>query len=268
MQDLSQWVRTFRDLDIPVLSHSAQQLEGLRARQDAVDANLLGDAFAGDPLMTLKILAYASTHRSPRLITETETLTATLVMMGVGPFFRAFCTQTTVQERLASQPQALDGLLSAIHRSHRASVLALGFAVHRRDGDATVIHLAALLHDLAELLLWCHRPDLALQLQRLQMQDATLRSVAVQRAVLNIELTELQQALMKAWRLPNLLVRISDDAHADHPSVRCVLLGVRLARHSALGWENPALPDDLLEISRLLNMSTEATYRFVREIVR
>ena len=77
-------------------------------------------------------------------------------------------------------------------------------------------------------------------------------------------LAELQQALMKAWHLPELLIRISDDAHAEHPSVLCVLLSIRLARHTALGWENPAIPDDITEIGRLLNLSVPATFEMVR----
>jgi len=35
-------------------------------------------------------------------------------------------------------------------------------------------------------------------------------------------------------------------------------LAVRLARHSAHGWDNPALPDDYIEIGQLLNLSPEA----------
>ena len=34
----------------------------------------------------------------------------------------------------------------------------------------------------------------------------------------------LRQALMKLWGLPELLVRLSDERHADHPAVRSVVL--------------------------------------------
>ena len=47
--------------------------------------------------MTLKVLAYAATHRPARVVTDTETVTATLVMMGISPFFRAFGPQPTIE---------------------------------------------------------------------------------------------------------------------------------------------------------------------------
>jgi hypothetical protein len=60
------------------------------------------------------------------------------------------------------------------------------------------------------MLLWLHAPSLALAVLVRQREQPELRSSAAQRELLHIELGELQQALMKAWRLPELLVRISD----------------------------------------------------------
>lgn len=264
--DLAAWVNWFAGAEIPVLRDTADSLEALRANEDNVDANSLGEMISGDPLMTLKVLAYESGHRGRRVITSAETVISALVMMGISPFFRAFGPQPTVQARLADDPRALAGLHEVLYRAHRAARLALGFAVHRMDHDAAVIHEAALLHDLAEMLLWCHAPALALRIQVAQQADPTLRSSTAQRAALNIELADLQQALMKAWRLPELLVHISDDRHADSPAVRNVLLAVRLARHTSRGWSNPALPDDIKEIAELLNLSSAATLHLVQDL--
>jgi HD-like signal output (HDOD) protein len=129
-----------------------------------------------------------------------------------------------------------------------------------------VIHEAALLHDFAEMLLWCHAPALALQIRDAQRADSTLRSSAAQRQVLNIELPDLQQSLMRAWRLPELLIRISDDRHTEQPAVRNVLLAVRLARHTAQGWQNAAVPDDVTDISALLNLAPNTTLTLLRDI--
>lgn len=265
-RDLAAWTAHFRDAEIPVLAQTADALEALRANEDKVDANGIGETIASDPLMTLKVLAYASAHRSERVVTDVETVTSALVMMGISPFFAAFGPQPTVEDRLAGEPEALQGLTDTLRRAHRGANFALGFAVHRMDHDAAVIHAAALLHDFAEMLLWCHAPVLALRIRAAQRADPTLRSSAVQRALLNIELADLQQALMKAWRLPELLIRISDDRHADNPSVRSVALALRLARHTAHGWDNPAIPDDVADIAQLLNLSQEATLQLVREI--
>ena len=266
LPDLAAWTSFFETAEIPVLADTAEALEGLRANEDRVDANGIGEMIAGDPLMTVKVMSHVALHRSHRVITDTETVTSALVLMGISPFFRAFGRQPTVEERLADLPEALEGLTATMRRAHRGANFALGFAVHRMDRDAAVMHAAALLHDFAEMLLWCHAPALAMQIRRAQQGDSSLRSGAAQRAVLNIELGDLQQALMKAWRLPDLLIRINDDRHAQEASVRTVMLALRLARHTAQGWDNPALPDDIHDIAALLSLSTDATLQLVQAI--
>jgi HD-like signal output (HDOD) protein len=116
------------------------------------------------------------------------------------------------------------------------------------------------------LLLWCHAPELALEIARRQRSDPTLRSAAAQRDVLGIELADLQQALMKAWRLPELLIRLGDDHHAANTQVQGVRLAVRVARHSAAGWDNAALPDDVAEIGALLQLGAANTLKLLHEI--
>lgn len=266
LPDLAAWTAHFQRAEIPVLAQTAEMLEAMRANEDDVDANQIGEMVAADPLMTLKVLAYAATHRPARVITDTETVIATLVLMGITPFFRAFGRQPGVDQQLAATPEALEGLEDVIRRAHRGATFALAFAVHRRDPDAAVIHEAALLHDFAEMLLWCHAPALALGIRAAQRADPTLRSAEAQRRALNIELADLQQALMKAWRLPELLVRISDERDAEQAPVRNVLLAVRLARHTALSWDNAALPDDIADIAALLNLAPAAALQMVRSV--
>ena len=96
--------------------------------------------------------------------------------------------------------------------------------------------------------------------------DPALRSRQVQREVLNIELADLQHTLMQIWRLPDLLVRITDDNHLGTAQARNVMLAIRVARHSALGWDNPALPDDVDAVADLLNLGVEPTWRLLRDI--
>jgi HD-like signal output (HDOD) protein len=267
---LPAWTEYFRHVvrnaNLPVLAETSEALEAMRLNEDRVDANLLGELISADPLMTLKVQAYAASHRPKRLLTDTETVTAALVMMGISPFFREFGLQPTVEDHLADQPEALSGLQEVIKRSHRAATFALSFAVHRMDHDAPVVYQAALLHDFADMLMWCHAPVLALQMRRAQQADPTLRSSAVQEQTLSVKLPELQHALMLAWRLPDLLVRCADDSHAEHPSVKSVALATRLARHTAHGWDNPAVPDDVTDIAALLNMSAPATMAWLLEV--
>jgi HD-like signal output (HDOD) protein len=266
LADLSAWVACFRGAEIPVMADTADALEAMREREDDVDANLIGEMIANDPLMTLKVMAYGAKNRSARVVTEPETVTSTLVMMGISPFFRAFGPQPVLEDMLSDRPEALAGLNEVLCRASRAANFALSFAVHRFDPDAAVIHQAALLHDFAEMLLWCHAPDLALAIRDAQRADPALRTTTEQRRTLHVDLLDLQHALMLEWHLPDLLVRITDDKQAKHQNVQCVMLGVRLARHTAAGWDNAAIPDDVRDVAHLLNLSADATLSLLRDL--
>jgi HD-like signal output (HDOD) protein len=264
--DVDGWVRYFRQLEIPVLASTAAAIEEMRVIEDDVDARVISEVIGRDPLMTLKLLVYASTQGANRRLTDAETVVEALVLMGITPFFRAFGPQPTVEAHLAHQPEALAGLQQVLLRADRAARFAASFAIHRSDHDAVVLHEAAQLHDFTEMLLWLHAPELALELQRRQRADASLRSCAVQRDVLNAELNDIQHVLMKLWRLPEILVRITDDSHAENSQVRNVLLAIRVARHTMSGWDNPALPDDIRDIAELLHLGIEPTRQLLLDI--
>jgi len=265
-QGLAGWVGHFLAVDWPVLERTALALEEMRGNEDCVDARMLSDIMVNDPLMTLKLLAHTSVLNRSRRTTDVETVREALVLIGITPFFRAFGPQPTIEQHLQGQPEALAGLLEVIRRGERASHFALAFAVHRFDQDAQIIHEAALLHDFVDMLLWLHAPVLALEILRRQSADPTLRSLAVQRELLGVSLSDIQHALMLAWRLPDLLVQITNDRHEDSSQVRNVLLAIRLARHSALGWGNPALPDDIRDIAQLLNLGLGPTTALIQAL--
>ena len=268
---LAGWVACFDAALLPVMASTAQFIEDWRATEDAADAHSLAETLATDPLMMLKLLAHVAALRRGREGSEPETATEALVMLGITPFFRAFGPQPVAEDWLAADDDALAGFQAVLRRSNRAANFAMGFAVHRMDHDAAVIHQAALLHDFAELLLWLHAPSLALDIQQRQQAEPGLRSAAVQRQVLGIELPELQHALMKHWRLPALLVQITDDqamlsARTGQAQLRNVWLAIRVARHSAQGWDNPALPDDVHDIAEFMHLSPDAVQRLLLDI--
>ncbi|MES2091689.1 MAG: HDOD domain-containing protein [Pseudomonadota bacterium] len=273
LPNLQAWITAFTNATIPVLPSSAQELAELRAIEDAhgnVDAHLVSQNIGGDPLMTLKVLMRVSHDCTRRQVSPPETLTAALLMQGMSPFFHSMREVKTIIEWLHDYPEAMSGLLKVIKRARRAASFAINFASHRQDEDAEMMQEAALLHDFAEMLLLCHAPTLAIEIAQRQKTDHTVRSADIQREVLGIELGDLAHALMLAWHLPELLVKNTDDRHAEHPRVRTVMLAVRIARHTQYGWDDPhaqaALPDDITEVAQLLNISNESALRKMMEI--
>ena len=59
LANLAAWTQHFRCAQIPVLRDTVDALAALRANEDHTDANSIGEMIAGDPLMTLKVLAHA-----------------------------------------------------------------------------------------------------------------------------------------------------------------------------------------------------------------
>ena len=85
-----------------------------------------------------------------------------------------------------------------------------------------------------------------------------LRGSDAQQQLLGFTFLDIQRELCRVWHLPELLRTLIDDDNADQPRVKNVALAVRLARHSANGWNDPALPDDYREIGELINLTPDA----------
>lgn len=263
LEDIEAWVKYLGQADLPVLRQTRKALADLSADQDNIAERELVATVLHDPLMTLKVLAYIEAHRRRSQTADITTIGRALMMLGISPFFRAFADLPEVEERLHERPQALLGLLKVVARSRKAAHYARDWAILRHDLDVDEITVAALLHDSAEMVLWCFAPDLLAQIRCLQQQDRSLRSRDAQRQVLGVTGRELQLALCRAWHLPQLLQSLMDDRNDSHPRMRNVALAVNLARHAANGWDDPALPDDYREIGALLHQSPEAVMQRV-----
>lgn len=263
LEDIEAWVKYLGQADLPVLRQTRKALADLSADQDNIAERELVATVLHDPLMTLKVLAYIEAHRRRSQTADITTIGRALMMLGISPFFRAFADLPEVEERLHERPQALLGLLKVVARSRKAAHYARDWAILRHDLDVDEITVAALLHDSAEMVLWCFAPDLLAQIRRLQQEDRSLRSRDAQRQVLGVTGRELQLALCRAWHLPQLLQSLMDDRNDSHPRMRNVALAVNLARHAANGWDDPALPDDYREIGALLHQSPEAVMQRV-----
>lgn len=266
LPDLEAWVRYFSQADIPVLKRTTRDLEHLRENEDNVNGRQIAGVVLHDPLMTLRLLAYIEAQRHRSQTADITTIDRAIMMIGVTPFFGKFDDLPLIEDRLKDHPQALVGLLRVIGRARQASLFARDWAVLRHDVDTEEVTVAALLHDTAEIMLWCFAPALMMRIRAMQDQNRALRSATAQRTVLGISAAELQFGLARAWRLPGLLLTLMDETHASHPRVRNVVCAVDLARHSAHGWDDAALPDDLAAITKLLGVSREAILERVGRI--
>jgi HD-like signal output (HDOD) protein len=261
LPDLDAWVAFFSDVDLPVLRRSITDLEKLHKNAATGNSRSLAEAVLHDPLFTLRVLKYVGEHRNQRQQTGIATIDQAIMMIGVEPFFRDFQNLPIIEEQLKPYPQALLGLFKAINRARHAAHWARDWAVLRRDVDVHEIVLATVLHDMAELFMWLFAPTLALQVRDAQIAQRHQRSSLLQEAIYGVSLHQLKLALAQAWRLPELIMQLLDHRHAENPRVRNVKLAVDLARHSANGWHDAALPDDFKGIRELLHINQATLVR-------
>ncbi len=252
---LEHWVAILTRADLPVLKQTARDLATLRADEKNLNAYSITEVITRDPIMTVKLLRYLQQHKGKAQTTEVVQVEQALLMLGVEPFFNKVAPQPLVEEVLKDHIIALAPMLRVVHRAHRASEYAKEWAVMLRDLHYEDVCVAALLHDIAETLMWCFAPDLLLKIRDLQQQDKAQRSHAIQEQVLGFTLDELQKKLAVNWGLPQLLLMLMDDSSTKEPRVRNVELAINLARHSANGWDDAALPDDYKAIGELLHIS-------------
>ena len=257
IKGLEGWVAFLSRAEIPVLKQTARDLAVLHEDADNLSARAVADCIARDPMMTVKLLRYQQLHRHRRQEHEVMEVEQALLMLGVEAFFNKIPPQPLMDGVLRGQMGALVCLLRVVHRSHRASSYAFDWAVRLRDLHFEEVRIAALLHDLAEMLMWCFAPAEMLKIHAMQQQDKNMRSHDAQEHVLGFPLVDLQLALAQEWSLPQLLLTLMDDECAQQARVRNVILAVNLARHSANGWDDAALPDDYKDIGELLHMQPE-----------
>jgi HD-like signal output (HDOD) protein len=254
-ESVEAWVSKLTAESIPVLPQSVERLAQLRAKAEYIRPRDISQAVLHDPMLTLSVLRFLRLQRTDRMLTDITTVEHAVMMMGVDPFFEAFSDLQSIDQVLRGDAVAMNGLMAVVARARHAALHASEWARLRNDIESDEVIIAALLHDVAEMMLWCFAPRLAEQIESRLRADGSLRSADVQFDILGFRLNELELELVKSWELPPLLTSLLDDYRVDRPRARNVLLAVELGRHAAHGWENPAIVDDLRGIQRLIGGS-------------
>lgn len=260
---LNEWVARLSQSELPVLKHTARDLAALREDEDKLSAHAIAHAIERDPVMTVKLLRYLQSHKRKAQTADVVQVEQALLMIGIESFFKHVAPEPLIEDFLKPHAAALPALLRMVHRAHRASEYAYDWALYLHDLHFEEVRVAALLHDIAEILMWCFAPAFMSKIRDIQQSDKALRSRDVQQQVLGFTLAELQKALAEEWGLPELLLILMNGTNAQSPRVRTVTLAINLARHSANGWDDAALPDDYKELGELLHLPADQAMAMV-----
>jgi len=261
--DIKTWVEFISTTDIPVLKQTAREIARLQEDEDKLSARAITSTVLNDPMMVFRVLSFSQKHKSKHQLQDLLQVEQAILMMGTTTFFRDIPTNFLVEDALKNNLSALMHLLRLIRRAHRAAYFAADWATHLADLHSEEVRIAALLHDLSEMLMWCFASDKMNTINVMQQEDKTLRSHVVQQEVLGFKLNDLQKELVEVFQLPPLLSKLMQDGASGEQRVRNVTLAVNLARHSAKGWGDAALPDDYRDIAELLRLDVDRTMRII-----
>ncbi|HOY70583.1 MAG TPA: HDOD domain-containing protein [Methylotenera sp.] len=251
------WIDFLSNKPIPVLKLTARELQNLKEDENKLTVRNITPIVLHDPFMVFRVLSYAKQHPSKHQQQDLIQVEQAILMMGTNAFYRNLPTNLVIEDQLKDKLPALGQLLKIVKRTHRATYYATDWAAYHKDLRSDEVHIGTLLHDLAEMLLWCFAPNKMLNIAHLQQADKTLRSKVAQERVLGFKISDLQKALVENFQLPPLLSKLMDDENSNDHHATNVRLAINLARHSANGWDDAALPDDYKEIAAFLRVDVE-----------
>ncbi len=258
MPQLKEWPDFLSQKNIPILRATEKGILWEKEKYekgDTADSRTLAKIILNDPVMTLHLLSFIHRLKAKSLRNEIRTIQSALVMIGMQPFFNQFSEMQTLEAQFKNNPKSLLNVFKIIQKAQRAADFAYDWAIRKNDLNLDEVRTAALLHPLAEILIGVFFPDYLIEFLKTLKENPGARSRDVQQKVFGFTAFELQSLLNVHFRLPYLLQDLmNEDREQSSQRVKMVHLAIRLARHSANGWGDPALPDDYIAISELLGM--------------
>ena len=232
---------------VPVLRATIDELARLERALEQISSAELATTILRDPLMTLRVLNYLYRHRTRSQTHDITTIAHAIMMLGLQRFFREFRALPAIEDVLADRPETLTGVYAAASRMRMASLLARDWAAQRHDIDPEEVMVAALVHDIMELLVACEwrgdSPPLTTE-----------------------ESDALRAALFARLGLPGLLAELTCEGEILPPRVLNVSLACALARCCATGWNEPCLDETLARVRRVLHISEVELWARVRKV--
>jgi len=243
----SQWAAYLEHIDLPAKAATKCALSELEAsRGDLLAPKDLADLMLEDPLFSLRLLKEAN-HRLPRhLARDITTPLGAVLALGM-----RFYSEHLAAARDADENNA--GFVVCEWRAVLAARIANLFGSFHHDLDPGELALAALLYNVAEIELWAFAPELPQAALELLRSGQAKRSDLAQQQACGFAFKDLTLMLCERWQLPKLIVQLIRGD--EHMRARLARLAVDTAHHLGNGPDDPALPRDVAEASRLTGAS-------------
>lgn len=254
---IHEWVTFLEAKDVPVLRRTFLELEKLRPSAERISASRLAVIILRDPLMTLKLLRLANTSRRGRLSNEITSIEHAIMMLGVVPLFKHFSSLAVLEDMLVQQ-YAHNSMLQVFSRALHAAYQARQWALQHQDIRVEEVYIAALLHDMTNMMLWIYAPQRAQEIRATVQRERLSYSLAHEK-VMGFSVVDFRAALTASWRFPEMLAELVDCRNARQPRAQGVLLAVSIAHLAERGWYGTEIEATLDAMADTLNLPLAET---------
>ncbi len=236
--DLDHWASRLGELNLPAMALTMQRVPQLLDSPNTTNADYQR-IISRDPGFTLAIFKSFSQHKfAPK--EPPSNLAHAIAMLGLGPLEDSSKTLSILKETVNGR--ARHELYDCYSRAAHAAWYAYSLARYCNDNNPEEMAIAALLHELAEMMLWAHAKDKMQSITLLQERGKLREQAALD--TLGFTLDELTAALAKQWRLPTLARETLELSGAFQTRSLGVMICTNLAQESAKSWES----DETLEL--------------------
>ncbi|GAB6041341.1 HDOD domain-containing protein [Endothiovibrio diazotrophicus] len=251
--DIDYWVRRLGEKEMPVFSHTAQQIAGLAGRNDASIAELVSTILQDAP-MTARVLKAANSayYRPGR--GNINTISRAVVVLGL-EVVRSLSLSVTLVESFVGGVQR-EWALREMARAFHSAVQAKAFAKSRGDESPEEVYTTALLYRIGHLAFWFFADNVADRLDN-AMRRPGYSPARAEEEQLGFRLDALSARLAGEWKLGSLLKGALEGDPAAADRVRHVSLGHELARTAERGWDSPAFDALMQRITEHLRLPEE-----------
>lgn len=246
IRGLEQWVKALSERPLPVWRTTREALITL-AGEHVYNGSKLTQAVAHDPLLCCQLLRAANARGAQGQIATAEQAAVMLGSEGLEQLGR----RLPVLEDTLPEP-ALRPLRQLQRRDFHVGFLSRELVRQHRDIHYDDAFFAGFLHNLAELTLRAHSPELFLEMGALIRRDGATPANAAQR-LLGFEMSALSAALARSWRLPLLLQTVLDADHGHSHRSELITLAIGLLNAGPAVWTGDLTDPLVLRLAEILS---------------
>lgn len=243
---LSGWIERMSSKALPAMALTRQRVLQLLDSPNTTHADLQR-IIARDPGFTLAIFRQFSALPYPPREPVTN-LAHAIALLGIEPTTRADRQLPNLDKQLTGK--ARSSLYDCYSRAGHAAWYAYNWGHDLRLGNPEEMAIAALLHELGEMLLWTYADS---EMERVKtLVRRGMRQATAEEAILGFTLQQLSLQLAEQWNLPPLTGQALQPTGAFQIRSLAVMLASALARESRNSWRSEQTAE-LIELAAALN---------------